>query len=84
MTPAPDATGQNSGSVTALPAEEQFTRADVGCASLNSRPTGSVTHDQRMVACDVEGLRKYLLDVAKVDGSDLSAVDAVRNDARGE
>jgi preprotein translocase subunit SecD len=57
--------------VAALPATWQFNIPKIDCDKLNHRPVGSVvTAGQQVVACDKAG--KYLLDKAKVLGTDVS------------
>jgi len=60
--------------VTALPAEIQYKVPTIGCAQLANRPRDAVADpDQQVVACDkgTIGRTKYLLDKAKVVGSDV-------------
>jgi preprotein translocase subunit SecD len=66
--------------VAVLPAAMQFYVPQIGCATLNARPRGATDSPQAtVVVCD-NGSMKYLLDVAKVSGSDVgsasSAADA--------
>jgi preprotein translocase subunit SecD len=66
----------NAEEVAALPYNVQFVVPQIGCELLNDRPVGSILDPtQRAVSCD--GGYKYLLDVAKVLGTDL--VDAQAN-----
>jgi preprotein translocase subunit SecD len=59
--------------VAVLPAKLQFSVPSITCAQLNDRPAGSVQDpDDLVVACDEAGTIKYLLDVAKVLGTDVS------------
>lgn len=65
--------------VSALPAAMQFNIPTITCDQLNHRIPGSITTDaalkQQVVACD-QGDNvhtKYLLDVAKVQGKDISS-----------
>ncbi|HEV2088695.1 MAG TPA: protein translocase subunit SecD [Cryptosporangiaceae bacterium] len=57
-----------------LPAEWQMKFPTVSCEALNNRPAGSIDAvDKQVVAC--EGKTKYLLDKAKVLGTDVSGAD---------
>lgn len=54
------------------PAEALFDNPRVTCAVLAKRPPGSTDDPkQKQVACDDSGTIKYLLDVAKVQGTDV-------------
>jgi preprotein translocase subunit SecD len=56
--------------VAALPANIQFNVPQVSCEKLDERPPGSIEDPKaRVVACEAGG--KYLLDVAKVIGTDI-------------
>ncbi|GHJ48579.1 hypothetical protein Cs7R123_59210 [Catellatospora sp. TT07R-123] len=56
--------------VNALTTEMQFYVPQVSCDKLNKRITGAIaTPDKQVVAC--QGQSKYLLDVAKVAGTDV-------------
>jgi preprotein translocase subunit SecD len=58
--------------VAVLPASMQFVVPQVTCEKLNQRPAGSIqATDQPAVACEEGGNTKYVLDVAKVLGTDL-------------
>jgi preprotein translocase subunit SecD len=60
-----------------LPAKLQFYLPTISCAQLNDRPAGSIQDpDQLAVACD-ETAFKYLLDISKVLGTDVSDANAV-------
>ncbi|RKR91621.1 preprotein translocase subunit SecD [Micromonospora pisi] len=62
--------------VAALPAAMQFNVPTITCELLEQRPPASISaKDQQVVAC--EGPVKYLLDVAKVQGTDVSDASAV-------
>ncbi|MBO4204946.1 protein translocase subunit SecD [Micromonospora echinofusca] len=63
--------------VAVLPVEMQFNVPTVSCKQLDERPPASVADPkQKVVACE-DGVSKYLLDVAKVEGTDVSDADAV-------
>jgi preprotein translocase subunit SecD len=63
--------------VAVLPYSMQFAVPQVTCEKLNGRPAGSIqATDQPAVACLDEGNTKYLLDVAKVVGTDLDNAGA--------
>jgi preprotein translocase subunit SecD len=64
--------------VAVLPVKLQFSLPTITCSQLNSRPAGSIQDpDQLAVACDEAGVIKYLLDVSKVLGTDVSDAGAV-------
>ena len=64
--------------VAVLPAKLQFYLPTITCAQLNARPAGSIADpDELAVACDEEGITKYLLDTSKVLGTDIAGADAV-------
>ena len=59
--------------VAVLPYSMQFVVPQITCKTLNERPAGSIQDvNQPAVACQDSGSTKYLLDVAKVLGTDLS------------
>lgn len=60
--------------IAVLPSEVQLGIPQITCKKLNERPPG-VTDDpkQNVVACD--GQMKYLMDVAKVQGTDVNAAN---------
>lgn len=63
--------------VAVLPAELQFNVPTIGCAQLDKRPPASIQDpEQKAVACE-DGVSKYLLDVAKVVGTDVGNASAV-------
>ncbi|MGK5739710.1 protein translocase subunit SecD [Micromonospora sp. URMC 103] len=63
--------------VGVLPAQMQFNVPTIGCAQLDKRPPGSISDpNQQTVACE-DGAAKYLLDVAKVLGTDVDDASAV-------
>jgi preprotein translocase subunit SecD len=63
--------------VAALPVAMQFNVPQVTCEKLNSRPPGSIeTMAEPAVACEEGSNTKYLLDVAKVEGTDVSSAAA--------
>ena len=62
--------------VAVLPARAQFYIPSITCEQLDNRPAGSIQDpDALAVAC--ESGYKYLLDAAKVLGTDLATADAV-------
>lgn len=62
--------------VAALPTTIQFNVPVISCAQLDARPPASISAvDQQAVACE-DGI-KYLLDVAKVSGTDVSDANGV-------
>ncbi|WBB69721.1 protein translocase subunit SecD [Micromonospora sp. WMMD812] len=63
--------------VAVLPAQMQFNVPTIGCAQLDKRPPASISDpNQQAVACE-DGAAKYLLDKAKVLGTDVSDASAV-------
>ncbi|MBQ1037681.1 MULTISPECIES: protein translocase subunit SecD [Micromonospora] len=63
--------------VAVLPAQMQFNVPTIGCAQLDARPPASISDaKQQVVSCE-DGASKYLLDQAKVLGTDVSDADAV-------
>ncbi|MDG4809188.1 protein translocase subunit SecD [Micromonospora sp. WMMD1120] len=63
--------------VAVLPAQMQFNVPTIGCAQLDKRPPASISDPkQQVVACE-DGASKYLLDQAKVEGTDVGDADAV-------
>ena len=63
--------------VAVLPAQMQFTVPQITCAQLDARPPASISAvDQQAVACEF-GSIKYLLDQAKVVGTDINDANAV-------
>jgi preprotein translocase subunit SecD len=68
--------------VAVLTPTMQFNVPQITCAMLKARPTGSITDAASVVAaCDESGTWKYLLDVAKVVGTDVKTA-AAQNDVR--
>ncbi|GGM03476.1 MULTISPECIES: protein translocase subunit SecD [Micromonospora] len=62
--------------VAVLPVPVQFNVPTVGCAQLDERPPASIKDEnQQAVACEAGA--KYLLDQAKVLGTDVSGASAV-------
>jgi preprotein translocase subunit SecD len=62
--------------VAVLPAAIQFYVPQIGCATLNARARGATANPQAtVVVCDKESV-KYLLDVAKVSGSDVGSASS--------
>jgi preprotein translocase subunit SecD len=69
--------------IGALPPAMQFNVPTVSCKLLNDRPPGSVQDpNQQAVACD--GTTKYLMDKAKVLGTDVSSANSVINPQNNE
>jgi preprotein translocase subunit SecD len=63
--------------VAALPVAMQFNVPQVTCEKLNNRPAGSIENvDEQAVACKDGGNIKSLLDVAKVEGTDVASATA--------
>jgi preprotein translocase subunit SecD len=63
--------------VAVLPAQMQFNVPTIGCAQLDKRPPASISDaKQQVVSCE-DGASKYLLDQAKVLGTDVDDADAV-------
>lgn len=63
--------------VAVLPAQVQFNVPQITCAQLDGRPPASISAvDQQVVACEF-GSIKYLLDQAKVVGTDINDANAV-------
>ncbi|WP_433132196.1 protein translocase subunit SecD [Micromonospora sp. CA-240977] len=63
--------------VAVLPAQMQFNVPTIGCTQLDKRPPASISDPkQQAVSCE-GGASKYLLDQAKVLGTDVSDADAV-------
>ncbi|MEJ3744851.1 protein translocase subunit SecD [Actinomycetes bacterium KLBMP 9797] len=61
----------------------QFNVPTITCAQLDGRPAGSIAKiDKQAVAC--EGAQKYLLDVAKVEGTDVSDANGVLDQQQGQ
>ncbi len=67
-----------SADVALLPPQIQFYVPQVNCAKLNGRPAGSIVDvKQQAVACmSSQSDAKLLLDVAKVEGTDVSSAAA--------
>jgi preprotein translocase subunit SecD len=66
--------------VGVLPAEMQFNVPTIGCAQLDQRPPASIK-DEKQPAVACENGAKYLLDVAKVVGTDVKDANAVLDQA---
>ncbi|MCX4385427.1 protein translocase subunit SecD [Micromonospora peucetia] len=63
--------------VAVLPATMQFNVPQISCAQLDKRPPASISApDQQVVACE-DGAAKYLLDQAKVLGTDVKGASGV-------
>lgn len=63
--------------VAVLPAQMQFNVPTIGCAQLDERPPASISDPKQQVVSCEDGVSKYLLDQAKVLGTDVSDADAV-------
>ncbi|MFI6270948.1 protein translocase subunit SecD [Micromonospora zamorensis] len=63
--------------VAVLPAQMQFNVPTIGCAQLDARPPASISDEKPQVVSCEDGASKYLLDQAKVLGTDVSDADAV-------
>ncbi|MCO1598567.1 protein translocase subunit SecD [Micromonospora sp. RHAY321] len=63
--------------VAVLPAQMQFNVPTIGCAQLDKRPPASISDPKQQVVSCEDGASKYLLDQAKVEGTDVSDADAV-------
>ncbi|MFI7577104.1 protein translocase subunit SecD [Micromonospora sp. NPDC049497] len=69
--------GLSGREVAVLPAQMQFNVPQITCAQLDDRPPASISPpDQQVVACQ-GGAAKYLLDQAKVLGTDVDDASAV-------
>ncbi|MEV6971457.1 protein translocase subunit SecD [Hamadaea sp. NPDC051192] len=67
--------------VAVLPAKIQFNVPQISCDQLGKRPVGSISDaNAQVVAC--EGTGKYLMDVAKVAGTDVGSAQAVPPNAQ--
>ncbi|SBT38227.1 preprotein translocase subunit SecD [Micromonospora auratinigra] len=62
--------------VAVLPADLQFNVPTISCAQLDKRPPASIK-DPKQTAVACEAGAKYLLDVAKVEGTDVDDANAV-------
>ncbi|MEU7591315.1 protein translocase subunit SecD [Micromonospora sp. NPDC049230] len=63
--------------VAVLPAQMQFNVPTIGCAQLDKRPPASISDPKQQVVSCEGGASKYLLDQAKVLGTDVDDADAV-------
>ncbi|WP_211326780.1 protein translocase subunit SecD, partial [Micromonospora noduli] len=63
--------------VAVLPAQMQFNVPTISCAQLDQRPPASISDPKQQVVSCEDGASKYLLDQAKVEGTDVSDADAV-------
>ncbi|MDG4780563.1 protein translocase subunit SecD [Micromonospora sp. WMMD961] len=63
--------------VAVLPAQMQFNVPTIGCEQLDKRPPASISDPKQQVVSCEDGASKYLLDQAKVLGTDVSDADAV-------
>jgi preprotein translocase subunit SecD len=72
--------------VSVLPPQTQLIIPQITCQKLNQRPAGSITDEkQQVVACGEENgaPTKYLLDIAKVLGEDVSGADFGNDPSQG-
>jgi len=70
--------------VAVLPPDMQFKVPQITCEKLNKRPAGSIEDvTQPAVACETDGNTKYLMDVAKVVGTDVDTAGAVLDTQAG-
>lgn len=70
--------------VAVLTPEMQFNVPQITCEQLNGRPAGSIEQaDQPAVSCEQDGHTKYLLDVAKVLGTDVNSASATIDTTAG-
>ncbi|MEU0552360.1 protein translocase subunit SecD [Micromonospora sp. NPDC005979] len=67
----------NPQEVGVLPAQMQFNVPTIGCAQLDKRPPASISDPKQQVVSCEDGASKYLLDQAKVLGTDVDDADAV-------
>ncbi|MFC5927580.1 protein translocase subunit SecD [Micromonospora vulcania] len=63
--------------VAVLPAQMQFNVPAISCAQLDKRPPASISDPKQQVVSCEDGAAKYLLDQAKVLGTDVDDADAV-------
>lgn len=63
--------------VAVLPAQMQFNVPTIGCEQLDKRPPASISDPKQQVVSCEDGASKYLLDQAKVLGTDVDDADAV-------
>ncbi|MFG3554688.1 protein translocase subunit SecD [Micromonospora sp. NPDC047557] len=63
--------------VAVLPAQMQFNVPTIGCAQLDKRPPASISDPKQQVVSCEDGASKYLLDQAKVLGTDVDDANAV-------
>ncbi|MQA24593.1 MAG: protein translocase subunit SecD [Micromonosporaceae bacterium] len=62
--------------VATLPAQVQYKVPTITCKQLNERPPGSIRDAKaQVVACDTDGGAKYLMDKARVLGTDVKKAD---------
>lgn len=75
--------GLSGDEVAVLPLAMQFNIPQITCKQLNKRPPGSIEPvGVQVVSCDEAGAYKYLLDVAKVQGTDLKTAAANLGDTQ--
>jgi preprotein translocase subunit SecD len=80
---APFSTLDPATEVRALDPLMQFNVPQVTCAMLDARPAGSIVDESKQaVACEAGA--KYLLDVAKVLGTDVGSASGVLDQQRGD
>ncbi len=69
--------------VAALTPEMQFNVPAITCATLDTRPPGVIAEvSKKAVACEAGA--KYYLDIAKVEGTDISDANAVIDQSNGQ
>lgn len=68
--------------VSVLPASIQFNIPQISCKQLNRRPPGSIDAKKRQVV-SCQGTTKYLLDKAKVLGTDVKSADYTYDQQQG-
>ncbi|MGH2599126.1 MAG: protein translocase subunit SecD [Dehalococcoidia bacterium] len=62
--------------VAVLPVQVQYNVPTITCEQLNKRPPGSIVDPKaQVVACDTDGGAKYLMDKARVLGTDVNKAD---------
>ncbi|WP_176738133.1 protein translocase subunit SecD [Micromonospora inyonensis] len=66
--------------VAVLPAQMQFNVPTITCEQLDKRPAGSIS-DPKQTAVACEAGAKYLLDIAKVEGTDVEDADPALDQA---
>ncbi len=70
--------------IAILPIEYQFYVPQITCEKLNKRPPGSIVDkSQKAIGCEDNEHTKYLMDVASVEGIDVSGANATINTSGG-